>query len=806
MSRVWRQLAVCVVVTSCCGWYGCGGAGLTSLVNDTSLADVAVGGGADATSGQPVPGSTGLIAGAARARVRNESVSRQVDVTVRFIRDDVVVRLAFVRVAPETATTVLSPQAVDTVELSGVDSDGSALTGAALLFGRDFDVNHPAEYIIFDDRVETGAPEMDVSVDDVQIRPVPVVSSTIQLLEPSTDKAVLVGSTVTVRWTDFSGSVGSVVRLFLRKVDTDELVSAGPAVNASLDGINDELRVVLGGIAPGEYEVLAEIDDGRELITSVAPGRLTVVKPVVGQNTPPTLSILTPVASPSPMVLTPGSSFEVSWKDDDPDDNATIVFTLEPSDPAQVDLGVFQVSPPFAEDFDGPAFDRATLSVSGVLPGVYDLVGSISDGSLADVSRVERAIMVREQLDVPNDPPTLLLEEPSADVEVPIGGSFFVRWLDGDRDHNARISLFLDPDTGAVARDGDEILLINSISEDVDGAGDEVWLGLSADISPGEYSLVAVISDGTAEMESRAPGIVVVIEVDDGRRGGGSNPPGDEEESDPPNGHPPAGQTITMLDPLFDVNDLTASTVALAIPFSGAVMVSDVPDRVTLTNEPYGGTTTVEFAPAQWLWQAQNDLRVAFPRDLVPNAAWPRSFEVRIRLVDASSGSANELVSPNPLWLPQEVELVDAAAVSYSCDPSGLLTQENARFVGLAIDWFGGGFREDTPGAEVAFWLSSDGVVPAGEREDATHRLVWRSAGSPHVMRTAHLSIDVLRSGVLGGLESVDTAPSEAGRLADLDPGSYHLLAVVNLDDGGRLVTRSYPTTVAICVSAGSSD
>lgn len=787
MSRNRKQVMLGLLLASCGAWHGCG-LGSPAGSNGGSLSDVLIGGGAD-DPGQTLPDAT---LGVARARVRNESLSRQVDVTVRFIRDDVVVRLAFVRVAAATATTVLSPEAVDTVELSGVDSEGFALTGAALVFGRDFDETHPAEYVIFDDRVEVEVPDVVTPVDDVQVRPTPEVPSTIELLEPSADTGAFVGSTVTARWSDVAGSTGSVVRLFLRRQGSDALISVGPAVNASLDGLNDEMLIVLGGIQPGVYEVLAEIDDGGETMISVAPGRLTVVAPGVGQNAPPRLTIVASGFAGVPLKLAPGESFEVTWEDGDSDDNATIIFTLEPSEPTQVGLGVFQISPPFAEDLDGPEFDRARLSVGGVLPGLYDLVGTITDGELGDVSRIRRAILVEARLTLPNVVPTIALLQPAADIEVPAGGSFFAQWSDDDTDNDARISLFLDPAIGGVAFDGDEILLTNSISEDVDGVGDQIQVGLVADFARGEYFLVAVIFDGTDEAVARAPGVVVVIDPPNG--GGRIDPDPDPEPEDEGS----STQTITMLDPVYDVTRLTVSTFSLAIATTGVVGTNGDPRAVALSNEPYGGDTTVAFTPSQWLWESPSNLRIAVPRDLVPNAAWPRSFEVRVSLAD-DQGAELELISPSPMWLPQEVELRQATALSYRCDPSGEMTREDARFVGLAIEWFGGGLREDAPGADVEFWLSSDGQIPLTGRDDATHRLIWQSEGSPNAARTAYIGIDVVSSGMPTDLEALGSElPFGAGSTA-LDPGDYHLLSVVELAGGGRLTAPAYPTTVSVC-------
>ena len=102
-----------------------------------------------AESPTPAPGSSPMALGdgVVRARVRNES-DVSADVTVRFIQGETIVHLAFVRVLPVTVTTVISPDAADRVELSGIDTLGRALRPETLIFGLDFDESMPAEYVI----------------------------------------------------------------------------------------------------------------------------------------------------------------------------------------------------------------------------------------------------------------------------------------------------------------------------------------------------------------------------------------------------------------------------------------------------------------------------------------------------------------------------------------------------------------------------------------------------------------------------------------------------------------------------------
>ena len=90
------------------------------------------------------------------------------------------------------------------------------------------------------------------------------------------------------------------------------------------------------------------------------------------------------------------------------------------------------------------------LTLTDVLPGLFDLVGRISDGELEGVARVERVVRVLPEPE--NDPPMLVLTQPAAGVEVEIGpgDSFLVAWEDSDADHNARISILLDPDETAL--------------------------------------------------------------------------------------------------------------------------------------------------------------------------------------------------------------------------------------------------------------------------------------------------------------------------------------------------------------------
>jgi len=757
---------------------------------DGSVSDVMGGSGGDPTAGQQAPD-----VGVAKARVRNESTSRQADVTVRFIRGEVVEHLAFVRVLPETATTVVNSRQVDTVEIYGVDEEGNALTRGAFVYGQDFTDAAPVEYVIYDDRVEIVTPTP-VDPPKPAPEPTPVAPSTLVLLAPAGDMLVPIGSTVTARWIDHTERADTVVRLFLRPINTtadSARISVSPAIAAALDGINDTTQVALGNLAPGTYELVAELDDGASVITSTAPGRITIYEPIGSQDRPPKLAILAP-HSGDEIALSAGQSFDVQWQDDDPDDNATIIFSLERSDGMNAGQGAFQISQPLAEDPDGPLGDRATFSIGQALPGVYDLVGTISDGRLGAVVRVDRAVRVK-QSEQPNLAPTIALASlGNADLDVPLGGTLNVKWTDDDPDSNAQIMFFLDPDLGATTRDNNEIVLADSISEDDET--DQLDLVVPEGTPVGEYRLGALIFDGLAEMEARSSVTIIVVDPGDGR-GDNTNPddngnPNDGGNGDGNGGDPtgPGDPPITIVQPgLVTVAPLPDRQISLLIPIEGEP-IDGAPRLVTLSNVPFGGSTSVTFTPATWTGDAGAGLAIPMPRDLVPNRAWPREFEVTVAGIGAASSVPSSVV-----WLPQEVELLSAGAVNYSCGSSGALLLEFGRFHGIEVDFFGGGLTESDPAATVQLWLTGDGAVPAGGIEDSGHRLIWESPGSPNATTT--IQVDINSTG--SGTTSSDGTP---GLLLGLEPGDYSLVAVTDFQSFGSETSPSYPRKIEVCAPA----
>lgn len=462
------------------------GSSAQGSANNSGASDGSATGGP--TAGKPMP-----LDSIIQARVRNESSSR-VDMTMRFLHDGSAVNESFVRVPPKTVTTVSSPEMADEVELSGLDESGRTLESEMFVFGVDFDSGTPAEYVVRD-------PDAEVSGEAVT-----AAAPSLTLLEPSAMVTRAVGSMLSVSWSDLGGGPAGLVRLYLRPVgnNTPSLwTPIGPAFSAQYDGINDSLSTAVPSVKNGLYEVVGRLQAGGQLVTAVAPGAVKVVSNP--RNAAPTLTILSPTVQKT---LTRDEEAKVQWKAVDPRQTGIIRFSLERSDGTGTAIGRFVVGAPIPATAHNGSSDSAALPMAGVLPGLYDLVGTIDDGRFTGTARVERVIRVLPPL--LNDSPQLQLSRPATDVQIEAGGAFAAAWKDSDNNDDARISFYLDPDSTAVVLDGNEQLLQTGVREDPDGAGDKLELRTPADLAVGTYRVVGVITDGVTQVVTRAPGYVKI--------------------------------------------------------------------------------------------------------------------------------------------------------------------------------------------------------------------------------------------------------------------------------------------------------
>lgn len=725
--------------------------------------------------------------GSIRARVRNES-DAQADVTLRFIRNGVIVHLAFVRATPGTITTVLSPQMSDQLDLSGVDASGGALQPRTLMYGQDFDMATPAEYVITraaqppSSGGETPGPVVpgNPPVADPPTAPVPNVprAPTIVLHEPASDIALALGSTFTARWTDTADLAGASVVIGLRRVGSSGIVPVSPAVAAGLDGLHDELNIVVQGIQPGTYEVVATINDGVATASSTAAGRVLVeVDPL---NIAPTLSILSPA---SLTTLNVGDELTITWDDADPDGNATITFELVASAGSDLGVGSFVVGPPIAEDPDGPMADRLRVRLDYVLPGLYDLVGTISDGFLVGTARVERAVRLLPVNAPLNDAPLLTLTQPSSDIVVSPGSSLQVSWTDSDANDDARISIMLDPDLFALAPDGDEIVLVAGLSEDLDGSGDTISLGLPHNLIFGAYRIVGTITDGLVQSVSFAPGHVVVSP---------SAPVGE-----PGGGNPTALPSVAFVDPTQPVRTRGGRSFGIRLAVDNIPYNADARFFLDNTRLP-NGHERIEITPPDFtLLPTTGSLFLStvltVPEGAVPNAAWQRAFDLEI--VVTINGVQYRSVALAPVWVRQEVEILSAQMINYWCTPLGGGSNSNEPFAGLRIIWRGGGFNDELEVLNpVRFWLSGDGLIPANGANNATHRMIDASqVEGPNQTRITNVSVPNAF-----GLEYIRVGNYLMMQMA-LAPGAYHVIPEVHDELFGQLVSPPFGQTIDAC-------
>lgn len=671
------------------------------------------------------------------ARVVNES-DRTIEVTLRFLRDAQMVHLAYLQVLPATVTTILSPDSADEVRVSGIDDAGEAIPRATFVAGVDFDDGAPAVFRMFP--IEPPAtPEPEDPPEEPEVEPPPYVAPSIAALLPSEDVTLPIGSTLLVGWTDESSVEGAVVLVGVRPAGATEesaFVQAAPGVGEALDGINDQIRVVLQGIEPGNYEVVVAIDDGVRRVESVAPGSLTLTR--APDNQAPTIELTRPN---EPRELRRGDALPVGWEDADADDNATVTISLEPSAGAEPGTPSYVISPPLAEDPDGAGADDALLIITDALPGRYDLVGLIDDGELVGTSR--RSGWVTILPDPENDVPTMRFVEPVGDVLVEAGASLTISWTDSDENDNAMISLMLDPDTIGGDLDGDEFVLATALAEDPDGSGDSIRLGIPEGLPSGTYRVAGRITDGVSRMVAFADAKLHV-------EAGGVDPPpvrfvrilgGDEEDV----------------------------YIRLGEPLKVEANIKELADaRFFLSNMAYGGDVRVELFPRP---SGENGdpgtLTFKLPTTKlgIRNDAWPRKFALEMV---ASVGLGDERASaPRPVWIFQDVTVLDIEFPGLEC--AGEVGVDDAppeNPNGIVMSWYGGDACQPFEGIDEEriedvfcpygyrshvydFWLTADGIIPGeGECTDEDpcprHRLFLTAPSSPNEIQTARVPMHAL--------------------------------------------------------------
>ncbi len=105
-----------------------------------------------------------------------------------------------------------------------------------------------------------------------------------------------------------------------------------------------------------------------------------------------------------------------------------------------------------------------------------------------------------------DQPPSLTLIEPNG-VEDRVHNRFTIQWTDADAEQNAAISLYYDSDGSGA----DGILIVNGLTEDPDGLGNDTYVWDTSNMPEGAYYVYAVIDDGfNAPVAVYSPGVLII--------------------------------------------------------------------------------------------------------------------------------------------------------------------------------------------------------------------------------------------------------------------------------------------------------
>ncbi|MCG3131721.1 MAG: hypothetical protein FLDDKLPJ_02526 [Phycisphaerae bacterium] len=694
------------------------------------------------------PGELGGVGGDespafAAIAIRNAAESAAA-VTVLFAADGVQVHIAYVRVLPGTIVQVSSPAPANRIQINATTDDGALVLNRTFALGVDYEIDEMIEFTL---EPNEGGPPGDGTADpgDGFAPPVfRVMSVEIEGLSAA------IGSAALVRWEDEGGSPQSTVAFHLRSLNDVDPSSLGaqvsPQVALALDGINDEIRLVLSGVPAGAYELLAVVRDGSFETTVIAAPQLTLFRDPL--NAPPTIRLVSPAQA---VTMSAADAFDLCWDDADPDSSAVVSLSLFRVMPSGESVS-YPLAGPLPEDPDGAA-DCVRVIPSQVIPGVYDLVATISDGVLSGVDRRERWIEIRGT--ETDHPPTLTLLAPAANLATTRGGAVSVSWHDDDSDSSAIISLMLDPDLSSDALDGNEVLLVSALAEDPDGAGnDEIRIGFPADIAAGEYRLAGTIWDGRTSAVSFAAGKINITDR------------GSDEQSESPE--------VDAVWPLTDQRIRDGYGLTFGARFSN-VAPGDLGVRYFLKGVLAGESWSVDLLPIST--ELRNGSAFTWTADLsrisIPDEIRAHRLELRVQLFDGDRLVASD-AAPGAVFIRRELAPLEVGGVLPDCEAHGGVPAD-AR---IEFGWVGGGSAVHDPANIVRFWLAKDGVWPPPLDDDRTHRIILLGAEQPGVVFN-------------------EAVPWEA--LTGMDPGLYTLIAEIQDPQFGEITHAFTDRRIEVC-------
>jgi hypothetical protein len=212
-------------------------------------------------------------------------------------------------------------------------------------------------------------------------------------------------------------------------------------------------------------------------------------------NAEPSVTLISPAGT---VEVALGNPVNIRYRDEDPDDTAsTDLFADRDGDLST--LGDQVLIEAGRAERDG-AVQTVTWDTAGVPSGSYRILARTTDGTTTVTDQAPGQVLV-------NEPPTLVLTEPTTNVAVPTGETVEIQYRDDDPDDAATTLLYADED-GDLDTTGDQYVVAQRPHQN--GAMQSISWG-TVGVRNGDYAIVGVISDGiNAAVRSTAPAIVSV--------------------------------------------------------------------------------------------------------------------------------------------------------------------------------------------------------------------------------------------------------------------------------------------------------
>jgi hypothetical protein len=334
---------------------------------------------------------------------------------------------------------------------------------------------------------------------------------TISILEPKGGSNIA-NSSYIISWEDFAPYTDAEISLYW---DDDDKGLNGTQIASKLseddDGISGFYLWNISQMPEGDYWVYAKIDDGTfEPRFNYSAGPLTI-NHLFESNIPPTFHISEPDGNYDISHL----EFTIFWMDSDPDNDATISLYYDSDDNGFDGALIIEG---LSENSHGNSGIYA-WNTSQIQEGEYYIYGICDDGTNEPIRKYGSFPLIVNHTyeltqtsstnnnSLSNVPPFIQIIEPDGETHYS-HKEYMITWIDSDKNDDASISLYYDPDFSGY----DGTLIISGLSEDEHGnSGMYIWN--TTLIPNGEYFIYAIIDDGLEVSRDYSPGMIIVDHI-----------------------------------------------------------------------------------------------------------------------------------------------------------------------------------------------------------------------------------------------------------------------------------------------------